>query len=505
MSNSGVVNEQSRSFSLKSLGLGFFGLSIIQLFSTLSYSVLYSTLVLYITGKLGLSPAIAMSITGVFVAFNYALHLFGGILGGRFLSYRLLFLYGMMSQVVGCLLLSLADPVYLFYGLGAFLTGSGLNVTCINCLLTQQFKPEDTRRETAFLWNYAAMNVGFFIGFTVSGYLQLSENYETLFVLASVGNLTAILLCALFWRHLADQDTVLTHLSASKKRRALVIGAMILVALPFVLAKLLHFSELSNQLVLVTGCVMMMVLASLIWRQPSAIARDKMKAFFVLMMVGTVFWTLFQMGPMGLTHFINHNVDRVFMGYVIPPQWFQNINTISIVFGGPLMGVVLMRARAKGYHVNIPTQFALALLSIGLAFIILPIGIYQSDSLGKVSMGWIVGSFFLQSLGELLISPIGYAMIGALAPTHLQGTLMGIWMLSSGVASTLASYSSTSMLGDGTSTLPLLTNGGYSHGFLYLGLFAMASSAALFLLIPPLKRWIYPEQQEEALALAITG
>ena len=49
-------------------------------------------------------------------------------------------------------------------GLALFLTGSGLNVTCINMMLTQRFAPEDPRREGAFLWNYAGMNVGFFVG-----------------------------------------------------------------------------------------------------------------------------------------------------------------------------------------------------------------------------------------------------------------------------------------------------------------------------------------------------
>ena len=97
---------------------------------------------------------------GVFGAFNYGLHLFGGYLGGRFLSNRNLFVGGMASQVIGCACIAVGTSAMFYIGLAFFLTGSGLNVTCINMMLTQRFAPEDPRREGAFLWNYAGMNVG---------------------------------------------------------------------------------------------------------------------------------------------------------------------------------------------------------------------------------------------------------------------------------------------------------------------------------------------------------
>ena len=86
----------------KSLPAGIVPLFFIQIFSTLSFSVLYSTLVLYITGELGVSAPVANSITGVFVAFNFALHLLGGYWGGRIFSYRTLFSLGMVAQTIGC-------------------------------------------------------------------------------------------------------------------------------------------------------------------------------------------------------------------------------------------------------------------------------------------------------------------------------------------------------------------------------------------------------------------
>lgn len=469
---------------------GIAALFLIQIFSTFSFSVLYSTLVLYMTGGLALSASMANSIMGVFVAFNFALHLVGGYLGGRFFSYRALFCIGMIAQIIGCTILATVDSQFLYYGLAAFLTGSGLHVTCLNCMLTQRFSPEDTRREGAFLYNYAGMNIGFFVGFTLSGYFQLSHNYRSLFLWASVGNLIAILVCLGFWRSLKDTNTSWNKMNKNKQAQSFVIGLFGIACMSIVLSQFLLYANFANQLILLTGFVILFVIYKLAHQQPTQDARDKIIAFAVLMIVGTVFWTLYQIGPMGLTQFINHNVQRNWLTMTIPPQWFQNINTICIVAGGPLFSFIFSRIRAKGGQINIPVQFACSLFLIGVAFIILPVGILNADSNGLVPPVWIIASFILQSAGELLISPIGYAMIGALAPTSLQGIMMGMWMFSTGVGATLSSYSSNWMTMGQDTTNPLLTNGGYSMVFFYLGLTAVAAGFGLFLLSSIIKRWM---------------
>ncbi|MEG2888074.1 MAG: MFS transporter, partial [Aeromonas sp.] len=76
-------------------------LFFIQTFATLGFAVLYSTLVLYATKRLGFSESQANAMMGIFGAFNYGLHLFGGYLGGRYLSNRNLFVMGMVLQVIG--------------------------------------------------------------------------------------------------------------------------------------------------------------------------------------------------------------------------------------------------------------------------------------------------------------------------------------------------------------------------------------------------------------------
>src|SRR6516162_8458141 len=179
---------------------GAAALFFIQIFATLGFAVLYSTLVLYATKHLQLPVKTATALMGVFGAFNYGLHLFGGYLGGRFLSNRNLFVGGMALQVFGCACIATGTLTLFYLGLALFLTGSGLNVTCINMMLTQRFTPEDPRREGAFLWNYAGMNVGFFVRFSVAGHFQATESYSRLFIFATLGNFISIILVLLTWK-----------------------------------------------------------------------------------------------------------------------------------------------------------------------------------------------------------------------------------------------------------------------------------------------------------------
>src|SRR4051812_15047789 len=217
--------------SLDKIPEGSAALFFIQMFSTLGFAVLQVSLVLYATKKLHFSDELALSLMSLFGAFNYGLHLFGGYLGGRFLSNRNLFVGGMALQVVGCGLIATGSAAMLYWGLALFLTGSGLNVTCINMMLTQRFTSDDPRREGAFLWNYAGMNVGFFVGFSAAGYFQATQSYSSLFIFATLGNFCAVILAFFNWKTLTDRNTPLLHATRKQFQLRQLAGLGIVIGL----------------------------------------------------------------------------------------------------------------------------------------------------------------------------------------------------------------------------------------------------------------------------------
>jgi POT family proton-dependent oligopeptide transporter len=474
---------------ISSVPEGTAALFFIQVFATLGFAVLYSTLVLYTTRHLQFSVKEATAIMGVFGAFNYGLHLFGGYLGGRLLSNRNLFVGGMALQVLGCATLALGTTEAMYVGLALFLTGSGLNVTCINMMLTQRFAPEDDRREAAFLWNYAGMNVGFFVGFAVAGHYQLTEDYTSLFLFATVGNFLSIVLALANWKAVRDLSTPLLDATRRQFRARFALGIAVLVFVPPLVWFALQRTGSTEALMKAFCAVVAGWLIYLTIRHPDRREQNNMWAYLILMLGSLVFWSLYQMAPSGLQLFAINNVDLQVWGIRVAPQWIQNINTVTIVIGGPLLAALFVSLRARGWNIDLPKQFAVSLILMGLGFLALPVGIALADGAGKSAFFWLFLSYLLQSFGELLISPIGYAMIGKLAPRQYQGIMMGSFMLVTGLASLFAGDFS-GMVPEPAGTTAVATNPEYSTLFARLGWGSVAVGVMLVLLIPFLRRLI---------------
>src|SRR5246500_5006426 len=464
-------------------------LFFIQVFSTLGFAVLYSTLVLYATKHLHLGVKAATTLMGVFGAFNYGLHLFGGYLGGRFLSNRNLFVGGMALQVVGCGCIAIGSLALFYVGLAFFLTGSGLNVTCINMMLTQRFTPEDPRREGAFLWNYAGMNVGFFVGFGVAGYFQGTESYASLFIFATLGNFVAIILALFNWKTLTDRNTPLLDATPNQFRLRQLAGIGIMIGVVPVVWFMLQRPGWTETIIKAICGAVALTLIYLTVRHRDRREQRNMTAYLILTVGSLMFWSLYQMAPNGLMLFAVNNVNLIYGPVQIQPQWIQNINTVCIVLGGPLLASFFTRMRARGWRIDIPRQFATSLLLMALAFLILPLGIKLAGGDSKSAFVWLFLSYVLQSIGELLISPIGYAMIGKLAPRQYQGVMMGAWMLWTGLASLFAGDFS-GMIPNPTGTTAAATNAGYAKLFAELGAGSLAVGVALVVLIPFLRKLI---------------
>jgi proton-dependent oligopeptide transporter, POT family len=161
--------------------------------------------------------------------------------------------------------------------------------------------------------------------------------------------------------------------------------------------------------------------------------------------------------------------------------------------GGPLMSALFARLRARGWDIDIPRQFAAAVLLMACGFLILPAGIALAAPGGMVAFSWLFASYVLQSIGELLISPIGYAMIGKLAPRKYQGIMMGSWMLITGLASLFAGDFS-GMIPEPSEGTPLTTNPIYSRLFAELGFGSLAVGVGLVVLVPFLRKLITDEE-----------
>lgn len=469
---------------------GFSALYFTQLFSTISFAVLYATLVLYMQEKVGLTTDEANTLTGVYFAYNFGLHLLSGFLGGRFFSYRGLVSVGLVFQLFGALILSIGSVAALYWGLAFMLVGTGTMVTCLNMLLSQLFHSNEVqRRETAFLWNYSGMNIGFILGFTLTGYYQLSLNYTTLFIITAANNVVALGILISQWKKMRDRNTVMSFITMRKKRIGrYMIGLLIVCLLVPTLHWLLNHAEVSDVLILTAG-VLIGITLIIIALQHKGPERKRFFAFFFLLLGAQVFWIVYQLAPMSLTNFAKNNVDRHVFGFLIAPAWIQDINSLSICIGAPLLALFFGWLRKKHFSVSLPIQYSTGLVLSAVGLLILPIGI-ASGHLGLMLFWWLFATYVLQAFAELLISPVGYSMIGQLIPARWQSLCMGTVLLNAGVAAVLASFFSNYAAGTSGSTSPLITNISYSTAFSQMGWGTLAVAIALLIATPFINRLI---------------
>ena len=304
----------------RELKRGMVTLFCTQIFSTLSYAILLQTLTLYGTQQLGLSVIAVTALTGSFLAFNFGLHFLGGYMGGRYISNRLLFCMSMGLQIIAAVFLvqTALAPMHLrvtfmMIGLAIFLTGSGLNVTCMNSMVTQLFDdPDDPKRETAFLWNYSGMNIGFFVGFSVAGYYQLHHNFGMLFGLGGAANIVAILLIAFNWKVVRDRETYLVemiHTAKSKCKKQFWKGVGVIVITLIIMLILIRHADVSNAIISAICVCLILTTIFIAYTRKIKSERGRMKAFVFLMLASFFFWALYQLAPMALILFIDHNVN----------------------------------------------------------------------------------------------------------------------------------------------------------------------------------------------------
>src|ERR1700747_2129565 len=127
----------------------------------------------------------------------------------------------------------------------------------------------------------------------------------------------------------------------------------ILIGLVPVVWFMLHRPGGTETIIKAICAVVALTLIYLTVRHQDRRERRNMTAYLILTIGSLMFWSLYQMAPNGLMLFAVHNVDLMVGPVKIQPQWIQNINTVCIVLGGPILASLFTRMRAHGWRIDI--------------------------------------------------------------------------------------------------------------------------------------------------------
>lgn len=120
----------------------------------------------------------------------------------------------------------------------------------------------------------------------------------------------------------------------------------------------------------------------------------------------------------------------------IPASWFNSVNSMWLILSAPFLSYLWQYLGKKNMEPSSPKKQSFGLLLLAAGYLLIAYGV--KDVMGSVSMMWLLGLYFLHTVGELCLSPIGLSLVNKLAPARFTSILMGVWFLSNAVANKFA-------------------------------------------------------------------
>ena len=205
---------------------------------------------------------------------------------------------------------------------------------------------------------------------------------------------------------------------------------------------------------------------------------NQIYSLFTLMAFTIVFWTCYEQAGCSLTLFAEYETQREFFGHTIPTGYFQALNPFFIIVLAPIVSILWTKLSERKLEPTSVEKFTLALGLMSFAYVIMAMAGNLSTG-GIVSPLWLVSAYFIMTVAELCISPIGLSLVSKLAPKQCISVLMGTWFLTSFFGNIFAG-----MWGGRYGTISTETL------FLTLAVISLVSAIGLACLIPKIKKYL---------------
>lgn len=471
---------------------GLMTLFTTELWERFSYYGMRALLVLFMTkaaseGGMGLPDKTATTIYGNYTMSVYLLSILGGFIADNFIGARKAVLWGGIIIAAGHFSMALASTTMFFVGLVLVVCGTGLLKPNISTMVGGLYGPSDERRDAGFSIFYMGINLGAFIAPLITGHLAQSASWKAQlsawgldpvhswhwgFAAAGVGMVFGLIAYVMQLHKLAHVGTP----PAPEADGSRPWGKLGLVALgSLALIALMMASDRYPVLVyLIFG---LQIAAVLFFAFRPDDESKRIAAILVFFMAAEVFWAIFEQTGSTVSLFADRLTNNEIGGWGFPSSYWQSMNSVWVITLAPVFAWLWIKLGPK--QPSSPVKFALGLGFVALSFAwMVPAARLTAE--GKISPMWLVVLFFLQTVGEMLVSPVGLSTMTKLAPVRLTGLVMGIWFLAAALGNKLAGVLASDFKSDNPSALATF----FSHQAIGVTVVALA----LFALSPWVKK-----------------
>ena len=444
-------------------GKGFFGhpnglstLFFTEMWERFSYYGMRGILILYLTKAtadanpgLGFGEAEAGAIYGLYTSMVYLVTLAGGWVADNLWGQRKAVFVGGCIIASGHFSMAIPTTPTFFLGLCLIIIGTGLLKPNISTMVGELYPEGGARRDAGFSIFYMGINLGAFLGPILCGLLGENVNWHLGFSLAGFGMVLGLIQYRIGGKWLgnaglyrgSDGSEVL-----AKRARTTYLIFFVVLAILAAAGYGIATGALAVDLTLVAKVLGYFIIslailyfaALLLFGGHTSIEKQRLVVIFWLFILAALFWSGFEQGGSSLNLFAEEMTDRTIFGWEAPASWLQAINPVFIIILAPVFGWLWTWLASRNVNPSIPMKFALGLLGLAAGFFVISWGAANSQPGTLISPAWLVVTYFLHTVGELCLSPVGLSSITKLAPPNRLGQMMGVWFIAASLGNLFA-------------------------------------------------------------------
>jgi len=191
---------------------------------------------------------------------------------------------------------------------------------------------------------------------------------------------------------------------------------------------------------IIFGCFIGLPIFIIMDRNINHNERSRIGVIYIIAAFAVCFWSAYEQAGTSLTYIAEVNSNRNFGSWTFPTAWLQSVNPFFIVVLAPIFAALWEFLNKHNKEPSSPAKQAIGLVILAISYLVISIGYSGFDYEGgeKKSILWLILLYFIQTIGELCLSPIGNSLVYKLAPPHLSSLLMGVWLMSSSISNVFA-------------------------------------------------------------------
>ncbi len=469
-----LFNNKKYKIMFKGHPKGLIAAALANMGERFGFYTMMAILVLFLQAKFGLSDQNAGIIYSVFYMSIYILALVGGIIADKTKNFKGTIMVGLILMAVGYVVMGIPTPtpvpnvtLYLtisVIGLFVIAFGNGLFKGNLQALIGQMYddaKLSDDKRGAGFQIFYMFINIGaIFAPFIAPGIRTWwLKKHDFLY------NAELPALChSQINGSISPESTVLLQNWANNSSISTdKVSDLTVFANDYlnVFTEGFHYAFGTAVIAMFISFVIYMINKKNFPNprvagktadgkdDPNEVKMDiseikqRMYALFAVFGVVIFFWFSFHQNGLTMTYFARDYTLLKIGSFDLSVESFQSINPFFVVFLTPVIVALFGWLKTKGYEPSIPKKIAIGMLIAGAGFALMSLGSVglplrdtlnpelggtPLDNVRKVTPFLLIGTYFILTIAELFISPLGIAFVSKVAPPQYQGIMQGGWL-----------------------------------------------------------------------------